>query len=226
MLSFGQEPRIVSGTEFRDDAWSATAVSSLPAERQGPKSNHEIGSACSPYREAAMLMKVTVENELANHKSPSLPSFPRFPSVEIAIRASLSSLPSVAILFPKLTKTERKGRGVPKSNIANQQFTTTKTDRAVSFLLLVSSVSPSLAFLSSMEQPVMSRPKAHNPPIQRRHRFHLLPPVTAKSRLLPPSPEFCPRHVPRSVNLEYRESLTRVTSRPLWSLKVSYGRLW
>jgi hypothetical protein len=34
---------------------------------------------------------------------------------------------------PKLTKTERKGRGAEKSTVVHQQLTTTKTDRPVSF---------------------------------------------------------------------------------------------
>jgi hypothetical protein len=62
------------------------------------------------------------------------------PAISLAFmsepEASLNLCASVPLWFtprPKLTKTERKGRGAEKSTVVHQQLTTTKTDRPVSF---------------------------------------------------------------------------------------------
>jgi hypothetical protein len=65
-------------------------------------------------------VKVTIKNESADFGSASSPSLPSLASVED---------PS-----PKLTKTERKGRGPKKSNVVHQQLTKIKADRPVNFL--------------------------------------------------------------------------------------------
>src|SRR6185503_15163293 len=62
------------------------------------------------------------------------------PAIRLAFMSdsetSLNLCASVPLWFgpcPKLTKTERKGRGAEKSNVMHQQLTTTRTDRPVSF---------------------------------------------------------------------------------------------
>jgi hypothetical protein len=62
-----------------------------------------------------MQIKVKAETELADDEART------------RVLRSLCCLPGKP--FPKLNKTERKGGGVEKWNVVNQQLTTTKTDR-------------------------------------------------------------------------------------------------
>src|SRR6185503_16121847 len=95
-------------------------------------------------------MKVTVENESVDFRYASSPLLPPLEN------------PS-----PKLTKTERKGRGAKKWNVVHQQLTTTKTDRSVSFTSL-----PSRA---PLEAPKPLRSQRHSTDTTTAH-YHLFAP--------------------------------------------------
>jgi hypothetical protein len=88
-----------------------------PAGKGQDPGDHKMASARSTPVPPQMQMKLTVKNELADSESPAL----------------CVSVPLWCSSPPKLTKTDRKGRGVQNWNVVHQKFTKIKTDRPVSF---------------------------------------------------------------------------------------------